>query len=75
MVSAFYRNPVPISITILLLGAIWIIITMIFFNAPNSDINNVPKEGFTAPNFVLSTSSNEVISLSDFRGQAVVVNF
>ena len=75
MVSAFYRHPVPISIAVLLSSAIWIIITMIFFGDPNSEMDNVPKEGFTAPNFVLRSSSDEVYSLSDFRGKAVVVNF
>ncbi len=33
-----------------------------------------PRQGFLAPDFTLQTPEGETISLSDFRGQAVLVN-
>jgi peroxiredoxin len=35
----------------------------------------LPQAGFSAPDFTLETLQGETISLSDLRGQAVLVNF
>ncbi len=34
-----------------------------------------PQAGFLAPDFTLTTLEGETVSLSDFRGQAVLVNY
>jgi peroxiredoxin len=62
-----------VSILALLFGAVWIIIS-----APGlesfTQANSLPEKGFLAPNFTLSTLDGKVITLSDLRGQVVLVN-
>ena len=64
-------------IAILLAGAGWI-----WGSAEGIDdtgnaatIQIAPQEGFLAPDFTLETTKGTQISLSDFRGQAILVNF
>ena len=59
---------------ILLLGLAWIL-----FSADKSGTSTAgeipaPQKGFLAPDFELRTPTGEMISLSDLRGQAVLVN-
>lgn len=62
-----------ISIALLLFGAAWIVVS-----APEASsftqAQSAPTKGFLAPDFTLSTLSGESVTLSDLRGQAVLVN-
>lgn len=61
------------SALILVLSAAWIWVTP----APDSSTTGripVPQVGFPAPDFELETLDGETVSLSDFRGQAVLLN-
>jgi peroxiredoxin len=43
-------------------------------NAPDSEAVAVPRKGNPAPEIELKTPSGETVKLSDYRGQAVLVN-
>ena len=62
-----------LSAALLLLGAAWISIS-----APDArsfaQAQSAPTKGFLAPDFTLTTLSGESITLSDLRGQAVLIN-
>jgi peroxiredoxin len=60
-------------ILILIAGASWIVLS-----ADNTDAvtaaNAAPQAGFSAPDFTLMTPDGESYTLSELRGQAVLVN-
>jgi peroxiredoxin len=63
-----------LSILILAIGAGWI-----FISTTNPETYNglgvaAPQAGFLAPDFTLQTPDGESLTLSDFRGQPVLVN-
>jgi len=62
------------SLLILLIGAGWIWVSA----APNGDATSgripAPRQGFQAPDFSLPTLSGETVTLSDLRGQPVLIN-
>jgi len=63
------------SLAILFLGAAWIWLTRI----PPEQINeqgkiSAPKSGFAAPDFSLSDSSGNTITLSELQGKPVIIN-
>ena len=65
---------------VVLIGAGWIYLTRIPSNGTTGGSPPPsPMEGFSAPGFTLdllgSDSSNEKVSLSDYRGQVVMINF
>ncbi|MBV7332601.1 TlpA family protein disulfide reductase [Chloroflexi bacterium TSY] len=41
----------------------------------NSDLEPAPRTGHPAPEFTLTTLDGDVVNLSDFRGQPVILNF
>ena len=60
--------------TLLLVGLAWM-----FVSTDPSGLSNVgeipaPREGFLAPDFTLQTTAGETITLSNLRGQPVLVN-
>jgi peroxiredoxin len=59
---------------ILLLGLAWIFMSADQRGTSFSGTVAAPQQGFLAPDFELVTTSGESIRLSDFRGQAVLVN-
>ncbi len=61
-------------VIILALGLIWIYLSVDKSNASDSGPVAAPQQGFLAPDFELKTTTGETIKLSDFRGQAVLVN-
>ena len=66
-----------ISILILLvlsLGTGWIWLSRVPANL-SSRPESIPLRGHPAPDFTLPTLDGDSLSLSDFRGQAVVLNF
>jgi len=59
---------------ILILGLAWMYLSADKSNASFSGTVAAPQQGFLAPDFSLPTMSGEIISLSNLRGQAVLVN-
>lgn len=62
-----------ISVIVLLLGLAWIVFSADPSGASNKDVS-APRPGFLAPDFTLQTTDGETVTLSNLRGQAVLVN-
>lgn len=63
------------NILILTLGALWIVLTALLVPIGTGQLSKVPRPGFKAPDFELTSPTGEPIRLSAFSGKAVVVNF
>ncbi|MCC6499345.1 MAG: redoxin domain-containing protein [Anaerolineales bacterium] len=59
---------------ILLLGLVWIYLSADENAASFAGTPAAPQRNFLAPDFSLPTTDGETMRLSDFRGQAVLVN-
>jgi len=71
-----YLNPQRLlSITILSSCAIWIIFSRVDENQFDVHSNSVPFPGFEAPDFLVSDHNEASVSLSDYKGQTVLLNF
>ena len=57
-----------------LLGAFWIWQSAVPATATTGGLVPSPREGFPAPDFSLPTLDGEEVTLSDLRGQVVVIN-
>ncbi len=68
------HNRTILSILILLLGAGWIWVSAADSEEISSDEIAAPQAGFLAPDFQLETLEGETVSLSDFKGQVVLIN-
>lgn len=64
-----------IFIGILVLAAGWIFMSADKNGATTAGLIPAPQAGFLAPDFTLETLEGESITLSDLRGQVVLVNF
>ena len=64
-----------IFIGILVLAAAWIFISADKNGSTTAGLTTAPQAGFLAPDFTLETIEGESITLSDLRGQVVLVNF
>ena len=62
-------------IGILVLAAAWIVVSADKNGASTAGLIPAPQAGFLAPGFTLETIEGESITLSDLRGQVVLVNF
>jgi len=62
-------------IVILLLGAAWTLLSADKSGSSTAGLTPAPQKGFLAPDFTLETLDGETVTLSDLRGQAVLVNF
>jgi len=62
------------SITLLVASAIWIWSSRVDPIQASSSETSAPYKGFLAPDFSLSTNEGETITLSDLRGQPVLIN-
>jgi len=60
-------------ILLLIVGASWIVLSKNTAEA-TADGVSAPQAGFTAPDFTLKTPTGETFTLSELRGQAVLVN-
>jgi cytochrome c biogenesis protein CcmG/thiol:disulfide interchange protein DsbE len=68
-------NFIAISFTILLLGGLWIWFSRSPEGSTTGGEIRAPQKGFAAPDFTLQTFGDETYTLSDMRGNAVLVNF
>ena len=59
---------------LLIAGAAWIVISADTSGATRTDNLPAPQAGFAAPDFALKTPRGESYSLSELRGQGVLVN-
>lgn len=63
------------SIIILVLGATWVWISAASPGSTSHGNLPAPRVGFLAPDFRLTTSSGDEYTLSELRGQPVIINF
>ena len=68
------KNSRLTSIAILVLSAVWIGISTQLPGGTSNPGIPAPQVGFLAPDFTLNTLEGNTITLSDLRGQAVLVN-
>jgi peroxiredoxin len=61
-------------ILILIAGLAWIILSADQTAGLTSGETSAPQVGFAAPDFTLNTPAGESLTLSEFRGQAVLIN-
>src|SRR3972149_5514020 len=59
---------------ILVLGLVWIGLSADRLGESTNGLTPAPQKGFLAPDFTLETMSGQKVTLSDLRGQVVVVN-
>jgi cytochrome c biogenesis protein CcmG/thiol:disulfide interchange protein DsbE len=64
-----------LMIIILTLGGLWIWLSVVPLEEANTETISAPQEGFRAPNFELVTIDGKVISLTELRGKAIILNF
>jgi cytochrome c biogenesis protein CcmG/thiol:disulfide interchange protein DsbE len=62
------------SVLILAVSAAWIWISAVPTGDSSSGLIPAPRQGFQAPDFSLSTLSGETITLSELRGQPILIN-
>lgn len=68
-------NRFPIfSITLLVIGAGWIWFSRIPTSGTFTVRLSVPRPGYTPPNFTLQTIGGAHLTLSDYRGQVILLN-
>lgn len=63
-----------LSIGLLLLGLAWIVFSADRSGASTNGLIPAPRAGFLAPDFTLQTLDGKTVTLTDLRGQAVLVN-
>jgi len=63
-----------LHIFILILGLVWIFLSKDTSGISTAGKIPAPQQGFLAPDFELKTTSGDTLKLSDYRGQAVLVN-
>jgi cytochrome c biogenesis protein CcmG, thiol:disulfide interchange protein DsbE len=68
------RHWLVFPITILALAAGWIWLSRPL-DRPNTAGIPAPQQGFFAPGFTLKTMDGKQVSLSDFKGKVVLINF
>ena len=61
-------------IFVLILSFVWIFLSADKSHTSTNGNRPAPQKGFAAPDFELKTTSGETVKLSDYRGQAVLVN-
>lgn len=59
---------------ILALGLVWIGVSADRLGTSTNGLIPAPQKGFLAPDFTLQTLNDETVTLSDLRGQVVIVN-
>jgi len=75
--NSLVKDPIRWGATvsgILILGVIWIAVSQVPASATTGGAIPSPREGFLAPDFTLETLQGDMVTLSDLRGKAVVVN-
>ena len=61
-------------VTILIVALTWVFVSADKTGASTAGKIPAPREGFLAPDFTLQTVEGQTITLSELRGQAVLVN-
>jgi cytochrome c biogenesis protein CcmG, thiol:disulfide interchange protein DsbE len=60
--------------SILVLGLVWIGVSADRLGKSTNGLIPAPQKGFLAPDFTLESMSGEEVTLSDLRGQVVIIN-
>lgn len=65
---------IGLALSLMIISLAWILMTPVFFPPTQAESEiTAPHPGFLAPDFTLNTPEGEPYSLSDFRGQPVLV--
>ena len=70
----FFRQ-FAISFFILLAGVVWIWSSRIITYTKSTKQIPAPQQGFSAPDFTLRSISGDNVSLADFKGEPIILNF
>jgi cytochrome c biogenesis protein CcmG/thiol:disulfide interchange protein DsbE len=62
-------------LAIFLLGFVWMVQSRPAIGSTTAGRIPAPQVGFLAPSFVLTGQDGQVVNLSDYRGQVVILNF
>ncbi len=63
-----------LAFAILAIAAGWILISRATAS-PSATGDSAPRQGFLAPEFALNTLDGQKVSLSDYGGKVVLINF
>ena len=63
------------GLTLIVLSLIWLVITPVLYPGVQAGTAAAAHPGFRAPDFTLETPQGDLITLSDFTGQPVLVFF
>ena len=69
-----FNHPALRSVTLLLLGLIWIWLSRAPAGSTTQGQIPAPQKGFLAPDFSLQDASGQTVRLADLRGRPVIVN-
>lgn len=64
-----------LPLTVLLISALWIVFSRADPAQVETQSNHVPFTGFYAPEFMVTNTLGDKVSLSDYRGRPVLLNF
>jgi thiol-disulfide isomerase/thioredoxin len=74
MKTYIFKHWTLFSLTLLAASAVWIWFSRVDPSHASAAETSAPHKGFLAPGFSLSTNEGETITLSDLRGQPVLIN-
>ncbi|MFC2053121.1 TlpA disulfide reductase family protein [Chloroflexota bacterium] len=74
MKTFIFKHWTFFSITLLVTSTVWIWFSRVNPSQASAAETSAPHKGFLAPDFRLSTHEGETVTLSDLRGQPVLIN-
>jgi cytochrome c biogenesis protein CcmG, thiol:disulfide interchange protein DsbE len=69
-----FTQRITLYVLLFIAGTAWTILSAGESASSNSAGTSAPQVGFTAPDFTLKTQSGEIFTLTELRGQAILVN-
>ena len=68
------KHLIGVGLGVLIVSLVWILLTPLFFPPAEAESQiSAPHPGFLSPDFTLQTPSEQNLTLSDYRGQPVLV--
>jgi cytochrome c biogenesis protein CcmG, thiol:disulfide interchange protein DsbE len=73
--KTIFKDRKSLSSGILILAALWILLTTWLVPEPSGKKISIPREGFTAPDGIFHDGSGNSIHLANLQGEVIVLNF